>query len=284
MRSDVSVFILTYNEEENIVDCIQSISPHFPQKEIFILDGGSSDQTCQLAERLGVHVHKLNGTSIAQRRNYALTLRKSRFAMFVDADQRLRPNLDLDDLINRHFLNSRIAGVQFSLRAIAHTPNYWTEGFDIRHQLITSGPGPRTVIGTPCIFDLKKLHNLAYNEKISGSSDDTDFGYSIMKAGFDLRAVSDEADELVRVSFLAMLRKAFWYGQGDAEFVRFIDGRKQISHCYHVFVRELLIRPIIVLFSKNYLFFAFFLLFGVSRVIGFLIGFISKRDLSSAKS
>ena len=53
----VSVIILALNEAENIVHCIRSIRDQgYPDVEIVVSDGGSTDGTVELAERLADRV------------------------------------------------------------------------------------------------------------------------------------------------------------------------------------------------------------------------------------
>lgn len=51
-----SVIIPTLNEEDTISACIESVRSQSQESEIIVVDGGSRDQTCRVAEQLGVRV------------------------------------------------------------------------------------------------------------------------------------------------------------------------------------------------------------------------------------
>ena len=87
MSLDISVLILTYNEEGNIADCIKSVTWC---NDIVILDSYSDDSTCDIAKNLGAKViqHKFEG--YAKQRNYGLKeIQYSHpWVLMLDADER----------------------------------------------------------------------------------------------------------------------------------------------------------------------------------------------------
>ena len=87
----LAVLILTYNEEANIADCIQSAA--FAD-EIVVVDSGSTDKTVELATSLGAHcVYKPMRDGFAAQRNFALTQTNLEWVLFLDADERITPAL-----------------------------------------------------------------------------------------------------------------------------------------------------------------------------------------------
>ena len=91
MVKKLAVLILTYNEEKNIEECVGSVS--FAD-EIIVIDSGSTDQTCQLAEKLGVKFvyHPMN-EGFAGQRNFALQQTGADWVLYLDADERITPEL-----------------------------------------------------------------------------------------------------------------------------------------------------------------------------------------------
>ncbi len=61
MNNKLSVLIITYNEEKNVENCIQSVQPI--ASEIVIIDSESTDKTVEFAKNTGakVFVHKWQG-------------------------------------------------------------------------------------------------------------------------------------------------------------------------------------------------------------------------------
>lgn len=84
--------ILTYNEAQHIVDCIESV--RFAD-HIIIFDSFSSDDTVRLAEKAGVEVVQNQFLDYANQRNTALqkVTGRANWVLFVDADERVTPEL-----------------------------------------------------------------------------------------------------------------------------------------------------------------------------------------------
>ena len=93
MKQDISVVILTYNEELHIERCIKSLLPVV--KEIFIIDSFSTDKTVEIAERLGAKVYQNPWI------NYALQFQwgldncpiETEWVMRMDSDEYILPEL-----------------------------------------------------------------------------------------------------------------------------------------------------------------------------------------------
>jgi glycosyltransferase involved in cell wall biosynthesis len=87
----LSAVVLTKNEEKNLPDCLNSLK--FAD-EIIVIDDYSSDSTAEIAKSLGAKVvfHHL-ANDYAQSRNFALSQTSSDWILFVDADERVSPEL-----------------------------------------------------------------------------------------------------------------------------------------------------------------------------------------------
>lgn len=87
----LSVLILTLNEQKNIHDCIESAK--FAD-EIIVIDSGSIDDTVFIAENLGAKVvyHSMQD-GFGPQRNFALTQTRADWVLFLDADERITPEL-----------------------------------------------------------------------------------------------------------------------------------------------------------------------------------------------
>ncbi len=101
MRS-ISVIIPTFNEEKHIKACIRSVKSLNPC-EIIVVDGGSLDQTREIAQKEGAKVieaPKGRGTQL----NMGASLVKGDILLFIHADSILPDVPDLKDYI---LLNSK---------------------------------------------------------------------------------------------------------------------------------------------------------------------------------
>jgi glycosyltransferase involved in cell wall biosynthesis len=89
----VSVVVMTKNEERNLAACLRSLE-RFDQ--VFVVDSGSTDATCEIAERLGAEVRQFawNGR-YPKKKQWCLD--ELSFAhdwvLYVDADERVTPAL-----------------------------------------------------------------------------------------------------------------------------------------------------------------------------------------------
>lgn len=83
----LTAVILTKDEERNIRCCLQGVPDNFP---VVVLDSGSRDRTCTIAEDYGATVYHHQWMGFAEQRNYALTCCgiSSPWVLFIDADER----------------------------------------------------------------------------------------------------------------------------------------------------------------------------------------------------
>lgn len=87
----LSVIIITFNEEQMIRDCLSSIGEWVD--EILIIDGGSVDKTVEIAQSLGTKVFVNKFKDFASQRNFALEKAMGEWVLYVDADERVTPEL-----------------------------------------------------------------------------------------------------------------------------------------------------------------------------------------------
>lgn len=93
MKLPISVIILTYNEEENIEECLKSIYGWVD--EIFIVDSFSTDKTLALARKYTDKVYEHAFANFAQQRNWSqdnLPIRNE-WIFHLDADERVSTEL-----------------------------------------------------------------------------------------------------------------------------------------------------------------------------------------------
>lgn len=87
----ISAIVLTLNEEKNIQKCLETLS--FCD-EILVIDTGSTDKTISLATKAGARViERTFEGDFAALRNKAMELATHDLILFVDADERVSPEL-----------------------------------------------------------------------------------------------------------------------------------------------------------------------------------------------
>lgn len=88
----ISAALATYNEEENIVDCIESLKKI--TDEIIVVDGSSTDKTRQLASKLGAKVIKTTNKRMFHiNKNMAIDACSGEWIFLIDADERISDEL-----------------------------------------------------------------------------------------------------------------------------------------------------------------------------------------------
>jgi glycosyltransferase involved in cell wall biosynthesis len=96
MTSLVSILIPAYNTERWIADTIQSaLAQTWPDKEIIVVDDGSTDGTLAVARRFeprGVRVVTQPNQGAAMARNTAFSLAQGDYIQWLDADDLLSPD------------------------------------------------------------------------------------------------------------------------------------------------------------------------------------------------
>lgn len=93
----ISVVIITYNEEKNIARCIQSVKNI--ADEIVVLDSFSTDNTKSICEKLDVNFYQHTFDGHIEQKNRAITYAKYPHILSLDADEAL------DDTLQKSILN-----------------------------------------------------------------------------------------------------------------------------------------------------------------------------------
>lgn len=90
--SKLSVVLATYNEENNIADCLKSV--HEIADEIVIVDGGSEDKTVEIAKDFGANIIITDNPPIFHvNKQKALERAKNQWILQLDADERVTKKL-----------------------------------------------------------------------------------------------------------------------------------------------------------------------------------------------
>jgi glycosyltransferase involved in cell wall biosynthesis len=90
----ISVIIPTFNEEENIAQCLVSLSHQtVPRKdyEIIVVDGGSKDATCEIAKKYADKVFTQTSKKVGGARNDGVAASSGEIVATTDADCILPP-------------------------------------------------------------------------------------------------------------------------------------------------------------------------------------------------
>jgi glycosyltransferase involved in cell wall biosynthesis len=88
----LSAIIIAKNAEELIEDCLKSVG--FCD-EIIVVDGGSTDKTNDIAKKFGAKIIPGKKENFAEKRNIGLKNAKGEWILYVDTDERVSKELQL---------------------------------------------------------------------------------------------------------------------------------------------------------------------------------------------
>lgn len=87
----LSVVIITFNEELNILRCLQSVEG--VADEIIVVDSGSTDHTIDICKSRNVKVMYQEFLGYIEQKNFAMDQASSEWVLSLDADEALSPKL-----------------------------------------------------------------------------------------------------------------------------------------------------------------------------------------------
>jgi glycosyltransferase involved in cell wall biosynthesis len=97
MQVQLSVVIITFNEEKNIARCLDSVLPI--SDDIVVVDSFSTDKTKQICIDKGVRFVENKFEGHIEQKNWAITQAKYQHILSLDADESLTPKLQ-QEIIN----------------------------------------------------------------------------------------------------------------------------------------------------------------------------------------
>jgi len=86
----VTGYVITLNEEQNLPDCLRSLEWC---DELLVVDSFSEDRTCAIAAEFGARVIQNEWPGFGRQKQFALSNVRTRWALNVDADERVSPEL-----------------------------------------------------------------------------------------------------------------------------------------------------------------------------------------------
>lgn len=121
MQPLISVIVPVYNGERYLKNCIESIETQsYEPLEIIVINDGSTDGTAEVCEKLAQSYENLSfitteDLGVSASRNHGITLAKGELLTFVDADDRIHPQMlqRLYGAMER--TGSDIAGCRFTI-------------------------------------------------------------------------------------------------------------------------------------------------------------------------
>ncbi|OVE77475.1 hypothetical protein BVX98_02715 [bacterium F11] len=91
LLNQLSVIIITKNEERDIEDCLKSAKGL--AGEIVIVDSGSGDRTLEICKRYTDQIYHRDWTGYSDQKQFALEKAKGPWILNIDSDERISPQL-----------------------------------------------------------------------------------------------------------------------------------------------------------------------------------------------
>lgn len=214
MRPAITVVVPCRNEEDALRACLSSLlaqEPPAPRHEIIVVDGGSTDGTARLAERMGVKLLHDGANGPSGARNIGIRHARGDIVAFTDAD--CVPSSDWLTRIAEVFAeDERVAGVAGALRMPRETFLGRLEDDEARalyRGFITSNVAYRRDV----------LLGLGGFDESLQCAEDYDLAWRALDAGYrvvhDPRPVVMHAPPEVAGPLRRYLAKQMWYAKND---------------------------------------------------------------------
>lgn len=109
-KLNLSVVVLTYNEEKNLRKCLESVFGWV--EEIFVVDSFSTDRTLEIAKEFGAKIYQHKFENQAKQFNWALENLpiKTEWILRLDADEYVLPELKKEILEKLPRVSSGVSG------------------------------------------------------------------------------------------------------------------------------------------------------------------------------
>lgn len=157
MKLPISVFIITKDEEERLPLAINSVKDWVD--EVIVIDSGSRDKTCEIAEDLGVKVTFNEWKGYGQQKIFGEGLCRNKWVLNIDADEEITPEVKSN--IFKLFINGEPNEAAFNM--------HWKMLFLTQEQAPKYGVTGRFI--------------RLYNKEMAGFRDSTIHDSVVVKAG-----------------------------------------------------------------------------------------------------
>jgi glycosyltransferase involved in cell wall biosynthesis len=125
MKNNITAIIIAKNEEKMLASCLETLDWC---QNLILLDNGSTDKTVEIAEKYNCQVISFQDPSFAKKRERALSLVKTDWLIYVDADERVSPALAKEILV--HLENEDASVMSFYRQNICYGYEMKNGGWD----------------------------------------------------------------------------------------------------------------------------------------------------------
>jgi glycosyltransferase involved in cell wall biosynthesis len=222
VHDDVTAVVISLNGEDNIYQCLSSLVSLNLYK-ILLIDGGSSDNTIQIAKEFkNVEVRSIAKTGLSHSRQYGVDLVTTQYVLLADVDNIL--DKDCLNLMKPYLKENNFVGVAAG-KFSAQKDNLFASFQEWMNNFGVNLLGEKMVIGTPALFSTQILKEVRYDTKIK-MGDDTQLCYKLSKEGHKVGTSNAKCYEVMESTLEGFSKKAFLYGKADGEFFKSNPSRR----------------------------------------------------------
>lgn len=222
IRKKLTICICTYNEKDNIKDCIRAVRKNGIEN-ILVIDAGT-DNTRELAEKEGAVVFACE-KGLARQRQKAIDICKTEYLAFVDADDRLHSKC-LSTLLYE-MKKYGYDAIQASVRVYSpHT--YWEKAIDATWRYCIFKAGPTNMIGRPAVYRTAAIKDVGADLAFVNIGDeDTAISIRMEKKGYKQGIGSGISYRKCPATWYENKNAWIKYGKGDAMVVKQYPQKKK---------------------------------------------------------
>ena len=261
----VSINICTYNEENNISECIKYVKLANPS-EIIIIDGNSTDRTQEIIKSIdNVTLLVSDKKGLAYQRQLGVNSSTQPYVMIVDADDRLE--IDCIKILLDELIKNKYDAIQ--AKTLSYKPeSYWQKAMHYNVEKFISIPGTTKMIGRPALYKKNVFDRIKFDPIFTFGSEDTDFSKQ-MEINEFIQGIGNGISRRIHLfTFKENILKWIAYGKGDATFANKYPDRKK-SIVKHLLINYMIRKSLISIIDGKSQYSIFFFLQGLTRFIGF---------------
>lgn len=236
----VSVVIPTYNCQDIIADCLESVKNQtYKHIEILVVDGFSSDKTPDIARKYatvysyGRDPNQKNIFAVPHQRNYGMNMGKGAYLYYIDSDMRLRPRVV--ETCVRLIKKERVDAV--IIPEDAKGKGFWAGCRSLEKACYNASPQSYTDSARFIKRDV--WHKLGGLDATLGGGDDWDFQHRFYMHGY--KTVKSPAHVIHydgNLSLSKILRKEFIYGKNTLSYFKKYQHDKNYLFKQYSFLRK----------------------------------------------
>lgn len=239
----VTAIAITLNNEHNVGIMLDSLVKNNPS-QIIIIDGGSTDNTVEIAKKYTDEVY-ITEKGIGTQLFYGLEKVKYKYLLSVECDH-IYPKLFLKNFY-KEYKECHFFGIQATLKC-TNENHFFEKGISLFYDIHQMNKGQREMIAGPHIFPSKEYIDILDIKKFNGYSIDTNIGKSIEEKGHKVALGRTIAYQNNEINIYSFFKKYFSYGKGDYDFYTTYKNqwtsKRKLKSIFHVFNRYIVAYPI----------------------------------------